>query len=124
MKGNGNLADLALGVASDEKDVITFPQSQSSSSPVRGQLCDPRVQLRSARRSYSRYTGFRSLESQNRWEVTKPPQGLWPELLQDWGLTAPKTYQSHFWHVKEEYVWAVRVARYRRDMYRGFHLGA
>jgi len=32
------------------------------------------------------------------------------------GLTAPKTYQSHFWHVKEEYVWPLRVARCRRDM--------
>src|SRR3954453_13785071 len=105
MKGNGDLADLALGVASDEKDVITFPQSQSSSSPVRGQLRDPRVQLRSARRSYSRYSGFRSLESQHRWEVTKPPQGPVARTSTTiWGLTAPKTYQSPFWHVKEEYV--------------------
>src|SRR3954471_765604 len=54
MKGDGDLADLALGVAGDEEDVVALPQNQSSSSPVRGQLCDPRVQLRSARRSYSR----------------------------------------------------------------------
>src|SRR3954470_16705001 len=36
-----------------------------------------------------------------------------------WGSTAAQTYQSHFWHVKEEYVWPVWVARYRRDMYLG-----
>src|SRR3954468_5824903 len=40
-----------------------------------------------------------------------------------WGSTAAQTYQSHFWHVKEEYVWPVRVARYRRDMYLGFGRG-
>src|SRR4051812_32560930 len=33
-----------------------------------------------------------------------------------WGSTAAQNYQSHFWHVKEEYVWPIRVARYRRDM--------
>ncbi len=39
------------------------------------------------------------------------------------GLTASKTYQSHFWHVKEEYVWPDWVARYRRDMYLGHVAG-
>jgi hypothetical protein len=35
MQWNRDLADLALGVAGDEKDVIAFPQNQSSSSSKR-----------------------------------------------------------------------------------------
>jgi hypothetical protein len=43
-------------------------------------------------------------------------KGLWPGVTV-FGITAPKPYQSHFWHVKEEYAWSERVARYRRVMY-------
>src|ERR1043166_6393347 len=89
MKWNGNLADLALGIAGDEKDVVALPQNQSPSS--RGEDSDAIPDCNYDRPAVlSPGYWVRSLEPQNRWEVAKPPQGLWPELLQNLGINGPQ----------------------------------
>src|SRR3954447_21523545 len=79
MKGYGNLADLALGVASDEKDVITLPQNQllvlkKDNGAIQNYM-------RSARRSCSQNAGSVAWNLSFRLEVAKPPEGLWPGVL-------------------------------------------
>src|SRR3954451_2340990 len=79
MKRDGNFADLALGVASDEKDVITLPQNQTP----RPKKDSGEIQnyMRSARRFCSQNAGSVAWNLSFRLEVAKPPEGLWPGVL-------------------------------------------
>src|SRR3954466_14016423 len=79
MKGDRNLADLALGVASDEKDVITLPQNQLL--VLKKDSGEIQNYMRSARRSCSQNAGSVAWNLSFPAEVAKPPEGLWPGVL-------------------------------------------
>src|SRR4051812_40177696 len=123
MKGDGNLADLALGVASDEKDVITLPQNQTP-RPKKGQWCDPELHAIGPPFFFPNAAPWlEPIAFGGRQRNLHRACGQVSYFSMIWGSTAAQTYQSHFWHVKEEYVWPAWVARYRRDMYLGLERG-